>query len=271
MSDKLNNPYQLSTLVIAQATYYPNMISIYVPKYEIVKHGSGYERPTRARMHRLEDDAEALEKETNLERSLRRTRKLIRDYSLCNEFDMFVTFTFATDRQDIEKSKQRMLDWLKNQRNRNGKFRYLVVPEFHKDGESLHFHALFGDYNGKIENATNTKTGEHLKQRGQYIYQISGYTLGFNNVKLLGTKHEDKTRVSSYIQKYITKDMPAFFGRQRYWVSKGMLLPYVEDNPEKWYEHLTPDWSKEFEHGTIMRFNIGKDALVDMFWEAVEE
>lgn len=273
MIPKINNPYQLSTLVEAQATYYESlgMVQIYIPKQPILKHGEGFERPTRAKIHRLEDDAEATDKETNLERSIRRSRKLIRDYSLSNEFDMFATFTFSTDRDDVEKNKQKMMNWLKNQRNRNGKFRYLVVSEFHKDGKSIHFHALIGGYEGKIEKAINPKTNKQLKQNGQNVFQLTGYTLGFNNVKLLDKTIEDRTRVSSYIQKYMTKDMPVFFGRQRYWASKGLELPLVEDNPKPWYKHVKPDWSKELENGTIMRFNIGKDAIVDMFFEATKE
>lgn len=268
MSEKLNNPYQTSVLVEAQAIYYPNMISVYVPKSPIIRHGAGFENPRRTAIGRLEDDADTEIKETNLERSLRRSKKLIRDYALCNDFDMFATFTFATDRQDIDKTKQRMSDWLKNQRNRNGKFRYIIVPEFHKDGVSLHFHALFGGYDGKIEQAINPKTGKQLTQNGRAVYQLSGYTLGFNNIKLLGTNIEDKQKVSSYIQKYITKDMPIFHGRQRYWASKGLTLPNVEDNPEKWYLHIKPDWSIELDHGTIMRFNVGSHPLSDIFWEA---
>ena len=264
---KLHNPNQIPILVYAQATYYPDMVSIYIPKQPIVKHGSGYEEPVRASKYRLEDDLDALSDETNSERSVRRTKKIIRDYVLCNCFDMFATFTFKSDRQDIEKTRQKMMDWLKNQRNRNGRFRYLLIPEFHKDGQSLHFHALFGDYPGKIKKSINKETGKLIIVKGQQVYELTGYTLGFNNVKLIPNNSEDFSRVSSYIQKYITKDMPNFHGKQRYWASKGLLLPNVEDNPEKWYERVTPDWSKEFENGTLLRFNLNSHPLTEMFLE----
>jgi len=39
--------------------------------------------------------------ETDIERSLRRTRKAIKDYTLCNEFDIFAMFTFKSDRQNV--------------------------------------------------------------------------------------------------------------------------------------------------------------------------
>lgn len=282
--NRINNPDQVSLLIYAQATYYPNMISVYIPKQPIVKHGVGYEDPKRANKFRLEDDLDSLDDKTNIKRSLRRTKKIIRDYVLCNKFDMFITFTFKSQRHDISKSRQRMADWLKNQRNRNGRFRYLIIPEFHKKCQecielkiktcthtdrpkALHFHALFGDYPGKIKQAINSKTNKLVLQKGKPIYTLTGYTLGFNNVKLISNDNNDDTRISAYIQKYIVKDMPSFSNKHKYWASKGLLLPNIEDNPELWYRQITPDWTKECENGKLLRFNINKNALVDIFWE----
>jgi hypothetical protein len=268
---KINNPYQVSYLVEAQATYYPNMISVFISHEPKVRRPAGFNKPTRNKSSKLAYDADFIYGETSDERSIRRSKKQIRDYALCNSFDMFATFTFKADRQDVDKSRKKMSNWLKNQRNRNGKFRYLIIPEYHKDGKSLHFHALMGDYPGKISKAINPKTEKPVIQKGKGVYTFDGYTLGFNNVKLISDKTNDAGLISSYIQKYITKDMPVFSGNQRYWVSKGLLLPLTEDNPEKWYEHVKPDWSKNFPNGKIMRFNIGRNELVDMFWEAVEK
>lgn len=265
---KLHNPNQVAILIYAQATYYPDMVSVYIPKQPIVKHGSGYEEPVRAKKYRLEDDVDAISSESDIERSIRRTKKIVRDYVLCNCFDMFATFTFKSDRQDIEKTKQKMMDWLRNQRNRNKRFRYLIIPEFHKDGKSLHFHALFGDYPGKIKKSINKKTGNLIIKNGKQVYELTSYTLGFNSVKLIPKNGEDISRVSSYIQKYITKEMPIFLSKKRYWSSKGLLLPNVEDNPETWYQRVEPDWFKEFENGKILRFNYDSHPLTDMFLEA---
>jgi hypothetical protein len=283
MPKKLNNPYQQSLLVEAQATYYPDMVQIYIPKKPIVRTAGNKNKKTGGIMATDEQlkDIELSErfdeiagtnisnpdKEADLERSLRRARKRIGDYILCNEFDMFATFTIKDDRQNIDRSKKKLLVWLRNQRVRNGKFRYIVVPEFHKDGKSLHFHALLGNYAGGIHQATNPKTNKPLIQKGNVVFELSGYTLGFTNVKLIGTKQEDRLRLSTYLKKYITKDMPAFEGRQRYWVSKGLDLPLVEDNPEEWYKHLVPDWQCVLGNGTLLRFDLNKNLLVDMFWE----
>lgn len=152
--------------------------------------------------------------------SIRRTKKEIADITLCNDFDMFATFTFSKDRQDVDKCKIRMSKWLKNQRERVGKFKYLIIPEFHKDGKSLHFHALLSKYQGKLH-----KSG--IRQNGKDVYNIKSYRLGFTNVSYI----QDKTKVASYIRKYITKDMPKFTGKKRYWCSTGLVRPVITKNP----------------------------------------
>lgn len=264
---RLSNPQQIPILIHAQATYYPGMVSVYIPKSPMVRRAQtdGIER---LRLNRFEDDSDADDKETNLERSIRRTKKTVRDLGLCNDFDMLATFTFNTDRQNEDKKRTQMSDWFHNQRARNGKFRYIAIPEYHKDGESLHFHVLMGGYKGKIEPAINTRTGGQLIIKGKAVFQLSGYTLGFTNVKLIGKTLEDTQRSTAYVLKYITKDMPVFPGKQRYWASKGLITPNVEDNPEQWYLHVKPDWLVEHENGTIMRFNVGSHVLSDIYWEA---
>jgi hypothetical protein len=282
MPQKINNPYQESLLIEAQATYYPDMVQIFIPKLPIVSTAGrknhetasfpGYEELECIELSKKFDEITGIEipkldRESALERSLRRAKKRIGDYILCNDFDMFVTFTIKDDRQNSERSRKKVLGWLKNQRTRNGKFRYLVVPEFHKDGASLHFHALLGGYTGGIHQAINPKTNRPLIQKGTTVFQISGYTLGFTNVKLIGTKQEDKTRLSAYLKKYITKEMPIFEGKQRYWVSKGLNTPNIENNPEHWYKHVIPDWQCECENGTLLRFDLNKNLLTDIFWD----
>lgn len=261
---RITNPHLTPILVDAQATYYPDMVQIYIPKHPILRNPTGLDK---TKNQTLEEEANIYPKETHQDRSIRRAKKKIGDYILCNSFDLFVTFTIRDDRQNANRSKQKVLNWLKNQRNRNGKFRYTTVPEYHKDGQSLHFHALLGDYTGKIEQAINPKTNEPLIQHGQNVYQLSGYTLGFTNVKVIGNSQQDRSKLAAYLKKYVTKDMPTFKGRQRYWVSKGLELPGIEDNPQEWYKHIAPDWIQKNENGTIMRFNLNKHPLAKMLSE----
>lgn len=250
------------TLVNAQATYYPHMVSVYIPNDPILRN------PSSSTGKIASESQDSKNKETNAERSIRRTRKTINDYVLCNNFELFATFTFAKNRQDIKQKRQQMSDWIRNQRKRNGKFSYIIVPEFHKDKESLHFHALISGYFGSIKKSINPKTGKHLIQGGQQVYYFPEYTLGFTNVKAVSASLEDKAKVAYYIQKYITKDMPEFYGRKRYWASKNLQLPKIEDNPAEWYKHIKPDWEVELEHGKLLRFNAGSNPLIDLYLEA---
>src|SRR5690606_37057624 len=104
---------------------------------------------------------------------------------------------------------------------RNGKFEYLIIPEFHKD-MALHFHALIKGYKGKIKKAINPKTNKPLTKNGRLIYVFPGYTSAFNNVQKIEQTPESHKKVGSYIRKYITKDMPILFGKNRYWASNSL-------------------------------------------------
>lgn len=265
---QLHNPHQPSIAIEAQATYYPHMVSVYIPKNPFYKLPETDSNGKASGFYSDEDHEFISSSETNQERSIRRTQKRISDYVLCNLFELFVTFTFGEDRQNIDKKRQQMSDWLRNQRKRNGKFDYLIIPELHKDGESLHFHALFYGYLGLIEKAINPKTGELITQNKRPVYVLPEYTLGFTNAKAISSSAADQTRVACYIKKYITKDMPTFKNRQRYWASKNLRLPKIEYNPEKWYEVVKPDWEMETENGRILRFNAGSHPLIDIYLEA---
>lgn len=152
--------------------------------------------------------------------SLRRAKTILIDLTLTNHFDLFATFTFAKDRQDVDAKKRQMAYWLNNQRILHGKFLYLVVPEFHKDKKALHFHGLFSGYNGNLVDSGHV-------QKGRVIYNILSYRAGFTTA----VKIDDLEKVSSYVTKYITKDMPRFRNKQRYWRSNGLKLPLKIINP----------------------------------------
>jgi hypothetical protein len=260
-----NDPNERIYLVDAQAKYYPEFVSIFIPNIPTIKGYSQSSSAPKDMEKELED--KQYEGESPFERSIRRTKRRISDYVLCNDFDMFVTFTFAKDRQNVERSKMKMSNWLRNQRKRNGKFQYLIIPEFHKDGKSLHFHALIGGYMGIIEHAISPRTHQPLRQRGQYVFSLSGYTLGFTNVKVIDKQPSQRYKVGFYVQKYITKDMPRIFAQNRYWASKGLKLPVIVDNPEKFYEVLKPDWEVKTEFGHFMRFNKDSHSQTEILWK----
>lgn len=183
-----------------------------------------------------ERSSEASTKGSSEERSLRRTKTLISDIVLCTDFDMFATFTFSEDRQDIQKCKRKMSDWLKSQQKLHGKFKYLIVPELHKDQKSLHFHALLKNYTGKIKDS-----GKKINNRK--AYNITSYKKGFSSV----IKIDNIEKVSSYVKKYITKDMPKIGkSNKKFWNSKGLQRPQIMYNIHLEEYELKKVYEQEF-------------------------
>ncbi len=239
---------EASYKVYAKETQYPHSSRIFIPKQPYSKLKEGMESETKTSIGKGITDND------NLERSLRRTKSKIRDIALCNEFELFITLTMKVDRQDINKSKTKVINWFKNQQKRNGKFEYLAVPEFHKDKKSLHYHSLLKGYTGEVVQAVSPKTGEILNNK----YNLKSYTLGFSDVRKIKQTPDDFNRVANYITKYVTKDMPLLFGKNRYWASHSLKRPIVIENPPEWYKDKKPDWQYESEYGTTMIFNNGK-------------
>ena len=91
----------------------------------------------------LLDEEEKPEIVGKFDSALSRAKNLVRELALCNQWDYFVTLTFDTrwDRYDFSGRIRAFLQWVQNE-NKAGKcIRYLLVPEFHKDG-AVHLHAL---------------------------------------------------------------------------------------------------------------------------------
>lgn len=156
-------------------------------------------------------------KEDSLQRSVRRSRTVVNDYVHCNEFDLFITFTFdpkKTDRYDLNATYLKMQGWLWRQHRKFDDFKYIVVPERHKDG-AIHFHALISGFNGVLK-----KT--NVIQNNKRVYNLPGFTFGFTNAQYLD---EDRQKTIAYMCKYITKDMELVNNRRRYWASKNLVKP----------------------------------------------
>lgn len=158
----------------------------------------------------------------SIHRSIRRTKSTISDLVLCNDFQYFCTFTFDPkkhDRYDVNHCKFVMSMWLHRQRTHSPNLKYLIVPEFHKDG-ALHFHALISGFNGRLKDSGKM-------QNGRKVYNMTGYRSGFTTAVPID---HNKVAVSNYIKKYITKDMPLIYGKKRYWASTNLTRPQKSTN-----------------------------------------
>lgn len=158
--------------------------------------------------------------------SLSRTKVLVRDLVLCNDFELFCTFTFNPDKVDsfsLSKCWTKMSTWLHHQRDNSrelGKeFKYLIIPEKHKSGR-WHFHALISGYTSTLKD-TKLKT---ITLRP--IYNITSFRSGFTTAVVI----DSKEAVSNYVTKYITKDFITSFNQRRFFCSRNLIRPVKQVN-----------------------------------------
>lgn len=168
-------------------------------------------------------------------RSIRRSQQLVRDYVICNRFELFCTFTFDPKKfpecKNPNLARLRMSRWLRNQKSYHSPdLKYIVIPERHKSG-AIHFHALMSNYKGSLRDS------KHRRQ-GKIIYNITGWRIGFTTAISIGDTEEDYLKVGSYVQKYITKDMSKDFNNHRYLASRNLLKPKKEYNSKLFNQTL---------------------------------
>jgi hypothetical protein len=177
-------------------------------------------------------------------------------YAWCNDFDQFWTLTFAEDRYDIDKCYARLRRFLDNVTKKFGKFRYIIVAEFHKDG-AVHFHGLIGDYKGPLTNSG-------VVQKGNEVFNLDDWKWGFTNCQGIA----NKTAIGAYISKYIVKSVensPAAKGRKKYWHSDGLKTAQIEFYENNALDYLKtkyePEWASE--DGSRVIFDIPQEEFIN--------
>lgn len=123
---------------------------------------------------------------------LSRSRRMIRELALCNNFEYFATLTInssSCDRFSLTECQHKLRNKLERLKRLNKNFAYIFITERHKNG-AYHFHGLvkgidnfYTNYNGYLSNKIFDQ-------------------LGFNSF----SKIRDYTKTCNYILKYITKD-----------------------------------------------------------------
>lgn len=173
------------------------------------------------RVYTVEDEIfEKKKKLDNLSRSFRRTRSALYMYARQCNWEYFITLTYSPDklenRYDFSLCMKKVHTWINNCKKRKAEnLLYLLVPEQHKDG-AWHIHGLLCNTTG----LTFTDSGK--RHNGKIVYYLDDWKLGFSTA----TKVTDTYKVSSYITKYITKDLCTITsGKQRYFVSKSIPKP----------------------------------------------
>ena len=170
-------------------------------------------------------------KEISLQKSISRTISQIYEVSRANTWEYFITLTFnrkLLDSSDYDLLCDKVSIWFNNLKKRYAPdLKYLIVPELHADGIHYHFHGL-------LSNVGNIKfIDSGIKKKGHVIYNMLNWKYGWSTA----TKVADTARVSSYITKYITKELCSVTKyKKRYWHSRNCNtanvkiynLPYEE-------------------------------------------
>lgn len=161
-----------------------------------------------------------------MQASLSRTKRIVFDYAKCNEWEYWVTLTIDSqkcDRYNLREIYERMHKMITriNQSvnvyeewGRTEKIEYLLVPETHKDG-AYHFHGFIKGLH---------KSDLRINEHGKLEWKQWRDKFGFCNIEEI----RDKDRISSYVTKYITKDLRQSIkekGAHMFYASKGLKKP----------------------------------------------
>lgn len=163
-------------------------------------------------------------KQESQRKSYNRAKNKLFDILMSNtDIGHFVTLTFNSefvDRYSYSDIVRKLSQWLDNRVRRCG-LRYVLVPEFHKDG-AVHFHGFMNAEVLKIEKARSPKTGRLLSAKGKQIYNVTDFTMGFTTAINIGEDINERIACAKYIYKYITKSHGKKVGG-RYYLHGGAL------------------------------------------------
>lgn len=165
-----------------------------------------------------------------LESSISRSKSIIYEYALCNDFDYFVTFTLNSKKYDRENLSVFIKDlgqYIRNYRRKYNKdIQYLFIPEKHKDG-AWHMHGLIKglDSSSLVELTIDMKlpyTILNELKKGNKIYDWIDYSQRFGYCTLSPVR--DIESCAKYVMKYISKDLAKNIdiNNKCYYVSRGL-------------------------------------------------
>lgn len=143
-----------------------------------------------------------------------RTKRVIRELALCNNFKYFVTLTIsplACSRDNLDEIIVFLRKQLKKYKRKNHSFQYLLIAEKHKDKKNYHFHGLFKGIN---------EDDIYVNKNG-YLSCFAFDDLGFNSF----SKINDYDKTCNYITKYISKEICKLSTGHSYFCSRGLIRP----------------------------------------------
>ena len=151
--------------------------------------------------------------DNKLDCNIRRTKNRIKELVLCNDWDYFITLTLDPrkyNRFDLSKFNKDLTQYIRDLRKKyKAAIKYMLIPEQHHDG-AWHMHGfLMGLPKEELEPFNREQFLPYYIlnkiDAGEEIYNWVGYQERFGNCDIEPIR--DKDRASSYVTKYVTKDL----------------------------------------------------------------
>lgn len=152
-----------------------------------------------------------------LENNLIRAKSKVFEYSMCNEFEHFITLTLSPakyNRENLNQYIKELGQFIRNiRRNHNTDIQYILIPEQHKDG-AWHMHGLIKGI-----------PSEQLSNNSNGYKDWKAYSDKFGYMSIDNIRSQES--VSKYITKYIAKTLEVGGGvteknKKLYYVSRGL-------------------------------------------------
>lgn len=205
-----------------------------------------------------------------LNENISRAKRMIYEYSLCNDFDFFCTFTLDKEKYDRENLKLFIKDLGQFIRDYRKKYdvdiQYLFIPELHKDGKSWHIHGLIkGLVFSHLKELTLDMTLPYKilneLKKGTFIYDFPLYSQKFGYCTLSPIKNIEHCAI--YITKYISKDLAKNidFNNKCYYCSKGLKKAEVIKKGTLLANVPPQFWQFENDYVSIKTFNANYENL----------
>ena len=195
--------------------------------------------------------------DSKLSNNISRARTTVQEYTLCNPWSYFVTLTIDPqkyDRYNLKEFHSAFAKFLHNtnrRRAKENKIKYLLIPELHQDG-AWHMHGvLYGLLPSDLKKNKN----------GYLTWQKYNDRFGFMSIDAI----KDVERVSSYILKYINKDMEKSvieLGAHLYYSSKGLNKAETVFRGHA-YLHCPYDYEHPDGYCKIKTFDTRKDNIMN--------
>lgn len=189
-----------------------------------------------------------------LQQNISRARSKLFEYALCNEWDLFGTFTIdgkKYNRNDLETYHKDLGQFIRNYNKKYGtNIKYLLVPEEHQKG-GWHEHGLLIGL--PIEHlrlfTLKEKLPKYIRDKlkaGEPVYEWKPYREKFGFCDMEPVRN--KEAVSKYVTKYITKDLTASIkalNAHLYYCSQG-LNTATEIKRGTMLVDIVPDYENEY-------------------------